>query len=279
MVCCLWHPFLCDRWCCSGKGHLHPAAPGHGKGVKSPTSTGLGWSPVLRARARPPSPPSPSSLPPPASETVLVTQKISDICNLRLFKGEKSMQEYGGADAASDLCAGGSWCSPFILLHLLLGNMWPWSQCHHWCQTCCLCPCARARMASAPGSWCLRTKVVRREKWLGQSSARCPNQPQGSIVDPTAASGDTHTQPGLCCWSSQPNCPGSHSGQAPLGVLTPPAHRCDPTRVLESHQKPTAWAQAMAWTTFLLAVASSQQLSCGRMGPTSDRANLTSKCL
>lgn len=44
-------------------------------------------------------------------------------------------------------------------------------------------------------------------------------------------------------------------------------------------QKRTSWARAMAQTTFFLAVASRQGLSCGKIGLTSEQANLTSGCL
>ena len=166
-------------------------------------------------------------------------------------------------------------CSPFTLLHPLLGNARPRPWCHRrgspslgqgWCQTHCLCPCPRERTASAPGSWDLqcRAKVVgkkeaagaqsllpgfagRPKKQLqGQRGACCPNQPRGSFMGPTAASWRGRTpSPGCAARADsrialspcKPGAPGCPGSSRTAS----PAHGCDPAhipcRVLESHQR------------------------------------------
>lgn len=100
---------------------------------------------MLRARSRSLPPPSPSSLPPSALAAALVTWKIRDICNLRLFKETKGTQENVEEQTQPQthraavcqrlvmLCQPSpSWwgCGPSTLLRPLLGNAQPHSQCH-----------------------------------------------------------------------------------------------------------------------------------------------------
>lgn len=152
---------------------------------------------MLRARSRSPQPSSPSSPPPPALETVLVTRKICDICNLRLFKEKKRHAgERGGADTATNpqlSCKPAVRDAPPPTLPGLVGmrslHLAPSFTGKHvalvpvpppgspsseqsWCQTRCLCPCARERTVSPPGSWDLqrRARVGGKERQLGPNA-------------------------------------------------------------------------------------------------------------
>lgn len=192
----------------------------------------------------------------------------------------------------------GRWgCSPFTLLHPLLGNAYPHPSCHRrgspslgqgWCQTHCLCPCARERTASAPGSWDLqrRARVVGKKRQLGPKAccqvlradpkSRCKGRevlvaqtsPGAALWGPQQhLGGDVHpVQAVLPELTAESPCP--HASQEPLGVPAPAGRHLQLTDAILLTSRVVSWSHTGARTAHPspAANAPSSPLSHGALG-------------